>query len=220
MKITVFGASGKTGALAVRQALAAGHDVTAHARGDIGVKHDKLRMVAGDVTTGAGVDDAVAGADFVVACLGARTLKANTVRSDSASHVAAAMKKHGTKKLSWLSAAGVGDSAAQAKQASFVFGYLVMPLLLKANYADALVAEQVIKESGVAFVIVRPVGLTDEPAKGGVRAFAVTEKIAKAYIARADVAAFMLDCATDGRFDRQTPSRARTSSSRASVRAR
>src|SRR5581483_2841040 len=112
MKLAVFGASGKTGGNVVEQLVRAGHDVVALARAPLATKHDKLRVITGDVTAGTGVDECVAGCDAVIACLGARTLAMNTVRSDSAKHIVAAMKKHGVKKIVWLSASGVGDSAA------------------------------------------------------------------------------------------------------------
>jgi putative NADH-flavin reductase len=202
MKIALFGASGKTGHNVLEQALAAGHDVVALARAPLSTTHAKLQVKIGDVTAGRGVDDVVAGANAVIACLGARTLKANTVRSDSANHIVAAMKKHGVKKLVWLSASGVGDSASQAKTTSFVFGYIIMPLMLKANYADADVAERVIRESGLDFVVVRPVGLTDKPKQGGARAYSNTDRLPQSYITRADVAAFMIDAATSSTYDR------------------
>ena len=204
MKIAVFGANGKTGALVVQQLLAGGHDVVAVVRGELPAQ-GKLRVVKGDVTSGAGVDDAVAGADGVISCLGARTMKANTLRSDSARHIVAAMKRHGVKKLAWLSAAGVGDSREQAKTGSFVFGYIIMPLFLKANYADGAVAEEHIKASGLDFVVVRPVGLNDDAAKGGAQALTIGQNIKHAYIARADVAAFMIGCMTAAQWDKTTP---------------
>ena len=198
MKIAVFGASGKTGEQCVRQLLAAGHDVVALARGTLAVTNDKLRVVKGDVTSGTGVDDTIRGADGVIACLGARVLKANTVRSDSAKHIIAAMKKNDVKRLAWLSACGVGDSREQAKKASFFFGYVILPLMLSANYKDAAVAEDALRASGLEFVLVRPVGLNDDAAKGGVAALTISEKPKHAYIARADVAAFMITALTDG----------------------
>ena len=81
-----------------------------------------------------------------------------------------------------------------------------MTFMLKKNYADAAVAERVLQDSGLDFVVVRPVGLNDKPAQGGVKAFSPTDRMRVSYIARADVAAFMIEAASTTTYDRTTPS--------------
>jgi nucleoside-diphosphate-sugar epimerase len=53
MKIIVFGATGKTGLQVVRQALDAGHEVTAFVRDParLQIHHPHLRVAVGQVTT-------------------------------------------------------------------------------------------------------------------------------------------------------------------------
>lgn len=52
MKIAIFGGTGPTGQLVVREALAAGHDVVAFARnpGKLEVADARLRVVEGQLT--------------------------------------------------------------------------------------------------------------------------------------------------------------------------
>ena len=73
MKITVFGASGRTGREVVRQALAAGHDVTAFVRdpAKLSVHYDKVSMIKGDVSDSSAVMQGIEGQDAVVSALGA-----------------------------------------------------------------------------------------------------------------------------------------------------
>lgn len=72
MRITVLGATGKTGIEIIRQALAGGHDVTALVRRPEGlpIRDEKLRVVVGDARDAATIADVTAGQDAVVSSLG------------------------------------------------------------------------------------------------------------------------------------------------------
>jgi uncharacterized protein YbjT (DUF2867 family) len=61
MKLTIFGASGRTGTHLAEQALAAGHDVVALMRdpAKLTLRHERLRVVQGELTDEAAVRDAV-----------------------------------------------------------------------------------------------------------------------------------------------------------------
>ena len=72
MKIVVFGASGGTGIEIVKQALAAGHEVTAFVRNPAKVEfqHPNLKLFQGDVVDSAAVAKAITGQDAVISALG------------------------------------------------------------------------------------------------------------------------------------------------------
>jgi putative NADH-flavin reductase len=72
MKLTIFGATGRTGQHLVKQALQRAHQVTAFTRASekLDASDENLRVVRGDVQDAASVDQAVAGADAVVSALG------------------------------------------------------------------------------------------------------------------------------------------------------
>jgi putative NADH-flavin reductase len=74
MKVAIFGATGGTGQQLVEQALAQGHEVTAFVRNPAKVtaKHEKLKVVKGNVTDCHSVGTAVAGQDAVFSALGVR----------------------------------------------------------------------------------------------------------------------------------------------------
>src|SRR3954462_6921560 len=74
MKLLVFGATGGTGRALVEQALQQGHEVTAFVRNPAKVtpKHEKLKVVKGNVTDCHSVGAAVAGQDAVFSALGVR----------------------------------------------------------------------------------------------------------------------------------------------------
>src|SRR5438552_1006920 len=71
MNITLLGANGKTGTQVVKQALDAGHVVTALVRRPDALKGQaKLRVLKGDVTNPEDVANAIEGADVVISALG------------------------------------------------------------------------------------------------------------------------------------------------------
>jgi uncharacterized protein YbjT (DUF2867 family) len=71
VNITVFGATGAIGSLVVEQALADGHQVTAFTRDTsrVTARHDRLEIVAGDVTDPGACLPTARGADAVVVAL-------------------------------------------------------------------------------------------------------------------------------------------------------
>ncbi|MBD0329772.1 MAG: NAD(P)H-binding protein, partial [Thermoleophilia bacterium] len=68
MRVVVFGASGRTGRLAVERALAEGHEVTAFVRerGTLALEHERLRVAEGDVLDPASVEAGVAAAEGTI----------------------------------------------------------------------------------------------------------------------------------------------------------
>ena len=72
MRVTVLGASGRTGRALVSQALEAGYEVVAFARdrSKLGIEHERLTVIEGDATDVASLERSVAGADAVLSGLG------------------------------------------------------------------------------------------------------------------------------------------------------
>ena len=195
MKVLILGATGATGRQLVEQALAGGHEVTALVRdpAKADLAHAKLRLVKGRATESGDVAGVVAGQDAVLSALGPRT-KSDPVCAEAAQAVVDAMKRPGVKRLVWLSAGGVGDSAPQLTRASFVFGRIIMPLFLRKPYAHDARAEAIVRASGLDWTVVRPLQLVDEPTGGKITAVPIGEgKVSGLKIARRDVAAFMLE---------------------------
>ena len=107
MRLIIFGATGRTGIHVVEQALAAGHDVVAFIRNPakLTLRHERLRVVQGELTDAVAVEDVVRGADAVLA-----TLTPNLARgskdmpvAEGTRNIVAAMRAHGVRRLvfSW-----------------------------------------------------------------------------------------------------------------------
>lgn len=197
MKITVFGATGTIGRLVVDQGLAAGHEVTAHTRDATRVptRHERLRVVEGDVTDPAACLPAVEGADAVVVAIGAG--RKGVVREAGTRAVVEAMRGAGVRRLVCQSTIGVGSSRPNL---DLWWKYVMFGALLRPAYADHVRQERVVEESGLDWTVVRPSAFVDE-SPGPVRqGFDGSEREVLLKVGRADVAGFLLAQLHDGAY--------------------
>ncbi|HEY1955079.1 MAG TPA: NAD(P)H-binding protein [Polyangiaceae bacterium] len=220
MKLVVFGASGKCGRELVKLATARGHAVTAVVRAETEVALPAgVVLLRGDVLDEAFVSHAVGGADAVASALGmryahpwARRMSPDDFISRATSHVVAAMQAHGVKRLVVISAAGVGDSRP-------MLNLPMRALLATSNvgvaYADLERVERLLDGSGLDWQAVRPVTLSNRAATG--RIARVRRYGAMASIARADVAAYMLESLEAPRLQERTPMISETRTPRESL---
>ena len=203
MKVLVIGSTGKTGRILVRKLLDLGHEVTAFARkpADISETRANLRVVQGDAGDGKSVADALRGQEIVISVFGPRSLRADNLAEALMRNIVEAMKVQGVSRLINLSAAGVGDSQSEMP---FIFGRVVIPLLLKSVYADKARGEAVLFASGLEFVNIRPGRLNDSPARGGVKA-SLNAKGLKLTMTREDLANFIIQQMTSGEWLGKSP---------------
>ena len=203
MKITVFGATGKTGQEVVRQALAQGYEVNALVRNPkkMDLTDEKLNLVVGDVTNVQDVEQAVDSVDGVIVALGASpNMQADLVMEQGTVNIIAAMKKHGVQRLIVMSSYAMSGTEA-GKEFMRKMGMkedqitMVQPVLDdKAKQKDAVI------KSGLEYVIVEPTMLHD---KGKTEQYRIGEDLdvkAGDAISRADVADFMLTSLTDNQW--------------------
>lgn len=171
MKVLVVGASRGSGNQVVRGLAAAGHDVTAFARSASEADYGDavVRRVDGDVMSPAEIEKAVIGQDAVVVTLGISDnplkvqwlRRASTplrVRSAGTSEVAAAMRRQGVTRLVVQSTYGVGDTYANLPLSLKAF----FKLVIKPQAEDTERQEQIVRDSGLDWTLVRPVVLHDD----------------------------------------------------------
>ena len=203
MKVLVLGATGGTGRLIVRDAVAKGHSVVALVRSKASADLPGASMIEGDARDEATLARAMDGCDAVVSALGTgmglRKVDLLTVATRA---LVTAMTRNGVRRLVCVSALGVGDSRGHG---GFVFDRLFQPLLLSQAYKDKERQEAAIRASSLDWVVVRPAMLTDDPARGSVRAFTDLAGVKGGKIARADVARFVVEQLTTDTWLRRTP---------------
>lgn len=206
MKLTIFAATGRIGAQAVEQALAAGHDVTTVVRNPAKVTAN-VRTVAADLSApeAAVLESAVGGADAVISGLGPRRLKDAGVTAPGTRAIVSAMRAGGVRRLVVVSAAPIGTVPSPGRPNpprhdpgdGFFMRHLFSPLIktvIRRHYADLAVMEDVLRESDLDWTVVRPPRLTDGPRTGRYRTAIDRNIRGGTHVSRADVADLMLAC--------------------------
>jgi putative NADH-flavin reductase len=206
VKLLVFGSTGGTGREIVRQGLEQGHAVTAFARSParLGLRHERLRDVEGDVLDLQAVERVTPGHDAALCAIGAPASDRRGVREAGTRHIIRAMESAGPRRLICLASLGYGDSR---EILPFHMKYLVVPLFLRHAFADHERQEACVKASQLDWIIARPAALTNGPHTGTYRhGFPATERGLRLRISRADVADFMLKQLCDDTYLNKTPS--------------
>jgi hypothetical protein len=160
--------------------------------------NDKMLRTVGTVLNRADVDDVFEGKNItgVVVALGGKTREVGlTLLQDSTTHIIAACKAHGVKRISVISTVGAGDSMDQAP---WTFK-LLMNTMMKKVMVDKNAQEGLFLEgpgADLEFCLARPGGLKQGAPTGIVN---VIDGEAGA-INRADLATFCLDAVLDPDF--------------------
>lgn len=189
MKVLVVGAAGKTGRAVVKQAVTAGHEVTAFIHS---ARYDAAPGVVvrvGDGSDAETMEAAVAGQDAVIDTVGGKVpYRHSTLEADVATTIVAAMGLHGVRRLVVISMLGEGDSSANTP---FYFK-LLLPTFLRGETPDKAAMESVVRASELDWVIARPPFLTAKPATGEVRLYSPDICGYAHSITRADLAVFLV----------------------------
>jgi putative NADH-flavin reductase len=200
LKMTIFGATGGIGGHLVRQALDAGHQVTAvvRDRARFDVSHPAL-----DVATVPGLTDpdvlrsALESSDAAISGVGPRGRKDGPVASSTTRGILRAMRASGVRRFLAVSAVPVGPVP---EGESFINRRILLPFIsafARDVYADLAEMENEIRRSATEWTIVRPPKLVNKPLTGHYRTV-IGGNVPRAYsISRADVAHAMLAALDD-----------------------
>lgn len=193
MKILIIGATRGIGKALLETALEDNHDVTVLARTPekIGVSHPQLRIVKGDALEPESIKAAAEGQEAICSCLGVPvTFKPVDLFSQAARNILDAVKQHPGQKYIAVSGIGAGDSKGHG---GFLYDTIFKPLFLRTIYVDKDREEEIIKGSGVDWMIVRPAGLTNGKRTGQYHIFNDLQGVTSKRISRLDVADFILN---------------------------
>jgi putative NADH-flavin reductase len=204
MKLTIFAATGGIGRELLEQAVAAGHDVTAVVRNPNRLPRT-VRTTTADLAAAdpAALESAVAGADAVLSGLGPRSIAEAGVASRGTQAIVQAMRATGVRRIVVVSAAPIGTVPSPGRPKppkhdpgdGFLMRNLLSPLTkaaLRKPYADLALMEDVLRDSGLDWTVVRPPRLTDKPLTGTYRTAYGQNLRRGVLVSRADVAHLML----------------------------
>nr|MDA8171876.1 NAD(P)H-binding protein [Nitrospiraceae bacterium] len=182
-------------------ALDRGYAVTAFVRNQakMDVSHKNLSIFQGDVLHPEEVDAAVKEQDAVLSALGLTKGSPKTICADGIRNIIAAMKKYEVKRLVVESACGVGNTRNKG------FYARVLWLIIRDRIKDKEEMEREIEESGLEWVIARPVALTNGEKTGSYRAGPDLKLGFFPRVSRADVADFMLSRLESDKFVHEMP---------------
>jgi putative NADH-flavin reductase len=205
MKLTVFAATGGIGRHALEQAVTAGHEVTAVVRDPTRLSTQVTRIITADLAAPdpAELRTALDGAAAVLSCLGPRSVSDAGIASRGTRAIVTAMQATQTRRIVVVSAAPIGTVVSPGRPNppehdpgdGFVMRTLLSPLIkaaLRTQYADLAVMEDVLRDSGLDWTVLRPPRLTDKPVTGKYRTAQDQNVRRGLVVSRADVAHLML----------------------------
>ncbi|MFJ9247653.1 NAD(P)-dependent oxidoreductase [Streptomyces sp. NPDC101776] len=208
MRVTVFGASGAIGRLVVQKLLDDGHQVTALVRNPakLTLTHAHFRVVTGQLSDRAAVEQAVSGADAVISALGP-SLKRSTTGTqvtDGTRTIAQVMEARKITRFVGLATPSLADPQDKPH-----WKHKVLPVAAGLMFPNALAElrgmTEAVTGSGLDYTIARITNPTDKSATGRIRSgFLGHDKVGSA-MSRADIAAFLVSQLTDTRYRRAMP---------------
>ena len=204
MKLTIVAATGGVGRQLLEQAHAAGHDVTAVARNP-GKLTRQVRTITADLAAAdpATLEPAVAGADAVLSGLGPYSNADAGIAAPGTRSIVAAMQATGVRRIVVVSAAPVSTVPSRGNPNpprhdpgdGFFMRYLfsrIAAARLGKVYNDLALMEDILRDSGLDWTVIRPPQLTDKPLTGTYRTAVGQNLRGGLSVPRADVAHLML----------------------------
>ena len=201
MKLLIIGATGGTGKELVKQALEQDFDVAAFLRNPekLKIKHERLKVVTGNVLNPETINNAVKGQDAVLCALGhKRWFYPNNILSQGTKNIIEAMEKNNVRRFICETALGVGNSFGKL---GLYYTLFTIPFILPFYFWDKGRQEKIIRSSSLDWTIIRPGMLTNGKRKGKYNhGEKVGNFIWSVRISRADTADFMLNQLSDNSY--------------------
>lgn len=206
-QLVIFGAGGRVGAFAIKEALARGLTVRAVLRHpeQLHIRHQNLSIVTGDVLRRSDVEAGVLGMHAVVSTVGQRRGSARDTMEIFARNLVPAMQAARVERVVTLLGAGVSlpDDGPASFGRRLVIG--AMKLLARHVLEDAQHHADALRASDLRWTIVRPPRIVDGPPRAHIQAAPFLSLGAGDTIVAEDVARFMIGEALEERFVRQAP---------------
>ena len=196
MKVTVFGATGKIGALVVSRLLEDGHQVTAFVRspGKLGVAAAAVDVVAAELTDADAIRETVEDADAVISALGPPIdpFVRGTPLTDGTRRIVAAMHATGVRRLVALATVSVPDPRDRPRLLDRLVP-IAIGLLIPGALREVQGISEVVATSELDWTVARIFAPIDVPANHTLRAGFLGRDPVGVEMSRADIADFLVD---------------------------
>lgn len=187
-KIALFGGTNGVGLECLKKMLSQNYLVTVLARNPSKISDivsENLKVIQGNMLDPLSVDSVLKGNEVVLNALGTTKDSGVDICSKGTKILLDGMKKNGVKKIITCTSLGTGDSYQKCNWVSKFFIWAV----ISGPIADKVIQEDLIKASGLDYVIIRPSGLINRKFTGNYR---VDYNVSGGTVARADVADWMV----------------------------
>jgi putative NADH-flavin reductase len=196
VKVTVFGATGKIGALVLRRLLDDGHEVTAFVRSPrkLGIAAAAVDVVAAELTDEDAIREAVEGADAVISALGPPIdpFVRGTPLTDGTRRIVAAMHECGVRRLVALATVSVPDPRDRPRLLDRLVP-IGIGLLIPGALREVQGIGEVVSTSELDWTVARIFAPIDVPANHTLRAGFLGRDPVGVEMSRADIADFLVD---------------------------
>ncbi len=170
MRVAVFGATGRVGALVVQALLDRGHEAVSVSRSAPGKQYQgNYESFTGDMTDPTFIQSVMADCGGLIFCVGQRlkspnnlfskNLSPSDIRAQIVRPIMHVIGSDHTKRFVYLSAFGVG---MELTKHALLFRMVLRLSSLGKSYEDHSQAEGIVRASKTNWTIVRPPGLTDK----------------------------------------------------------
>jgi putative NADH-flavin reductase len=160
----------------------------------------RVRIIKADALDKGAVDQAVRGQQASMYAIGVKTIGRTTLFSESTGILIYAMERNRVKRLVCITGVGAGETKGHG---GFLYDWILFPLITKPVYQDKEVQEGLIRQSSLDWVIVRPAVFREGTASEKLEAVTDVRGVTLRRIARAEVAAFVLEQLMDDRYLRK-----------------
>ena len=207
MKITIFGATGRTGSEVVRLALTRGYNVVAFVRDSrkVNIESPKLEIVQGELSDRERIRTAIKGADCVISALGPAGKPSDEELSIGIANILSVMEEYGIKRFIVLSTTSYQDPLDQDS-----FRFRMRRSMIRRGrpltYEQINKYSQLVRDSNTDWTLVRIASLlTDKPLSKHVRAGYLGKDKLGSKLSRIDLAWFMLEQINNTDYIRKAP---------------
>lgn len=185
MKILVIGASGLTGRHVTQMAVSRSHTVTVLVRSKGAIAEGDVRVIVRDLTNPADVEQAIHNQDVVISYLGQRSKKDALLLQTAASATMQAMSSSTACRYIVISQGLLFPSRSPV--------VALLWLILARYVVDSTAMEELLKDSKLAWTIIRPPRLLEGGVPHGYCAKSGSLPAGPGAMQRIDLAAYLLD---------------------------
>ncbi|MCI0997743.1 NAD(P)-dependent oxidoreductase [Pseudomonas corrugata] len=206
MKVTLFGATGKTGQYLIAEGLKRGIQLTVFARTTTSFDSPNVHVVRGSLDDKDCLAKAIRGADAVLSALGPTSPKhpGNLPITKATESIISVMKQENVTRLIAVST-GTAPDPRDGSDWKIWLPALFIKIAMPSTFKDILALAKEIRASGLDWTMVRVALLKNRPASQRLNVGLYGHSAHSMTISREDVAIFMFDQISDKKYIKQAP---------------